>query len=327
MEKIKENIKKSYFVVNKMHLFIIFALLSVVDLTLGFYYFVISMAIYIYKIFTSRLPLEPKNKYNYKTYSYKYSKKKTLKMDIWYPQKGEYKKNPLVFFAHGGGWISGFRNQPNNVSWCKYLASKGFCVASIDYRYGFKNSMLDLLSDYTDALNYIKTNSMELNIDKNNIVLMGLSAGGHLSLLYSTYNTFAENKNNMEGIKGVIAYYSPSDLNDLFIRDTKSIFARFATKRTLKGEPIDKKEIYDFYSPINWISSRMVPCLIVHGKKDTTVPFSSSINLMKKLKENNVNCKLLVHKNGGHSFDTKLNDWTTMNILENTTRFIKKLFR
>ena len=325
MKKIRENFKKSYFVVNKIYVFLIFISLSLVDFTLGFYYFVLSLVIYFFKVMTSRLPLEPPKKYDYKTYTYKEFGKKLLKIDIWYPLERHDINYPLVFFAHGGGWISGFRNQTNNVSWCKYLASKGFCVSSIDYRYGFNNSMEDILSDYTDALNFIKENSEKLKIDKNNIVLMGLSAGGHLALLYSTYNTFIENYNNMKGIKGVIAYYSPSDLNDIFITDNKSIFARFATKKTLKGDPIDKMEIYDYYSPINWVSERMVPCLIVHGKIDTTVPFKSSVNLTKKLKYNNIKYEFLVHKKGRHSFDTQLNDLTTVNILEKTARFAKKM--
>ncbi|WP_200804832.1 alpha/beta hydrolase [Anaerosalibacter sp. Marseille-P3206] len=325
MDKIKKNLKKSYFVVNKIYLFLIFISLSLIDFTLGFYYFVLSLIIYIFKIMTSRLPLEPNKKYNYETYTYKESDKRSLKIDIWYPLEKQNINYPLVFFAHGGGWISGFRNQANNVSWCKYLASKGFCVSSIDYRYGFKNNMEDILSDYTDALNFIKENSEKLNIDKNNIVLMGLSAGGHLALLYSTHNTFIENNENMEGIKGVIAYYSPSDLNDIFITDNKSIFARFATKKTLNGDPLDKKDIYDYYSPINWVSEKMVPCLVAHGKLDTTVPFKSSVNLIRKLKHYNIKCDFLVHKKGKHSFDTQLNDLTTVNIIEKTARFAKKM--
>ncbi len=99
------------------------------------------------------------------TYVYKETDNKDLKLDIWYPIR--YNNNyPIVFFCHGGGWISGFRNQPNNVSWCKFLASKGFAVVSIDYRYGYKNTMEDILSDYTDALEYIKENSHLLSLDK-----------------------------------------------------------------------------------------------------------------------------------------------------------------
>ena len=323
LNKLKEKLKTSYFIANKIYLFVIFIFLAVEDLTLGFYYFLISVFIYTWKTLRSKVPIEVDREFESKTFVYKRTKNKDLKLDIWFPSKNN-SNYPLVFFCHGGGWISGFRNQPNNVSWCKYLASKGFAVASIDYRYGCRNTMEDILSDYTDALDYIKKNSQKLSIDKKRIVLMGLSAGGHLSLLYSTYNTHNKDKEKMTGIKAVVAYYSPTDLNDIFISENKSIFSKFATKQTLKGSPTPKEEIYDYYSPINWVSKDMVPCLIAHGKMDTTVPFKSSLKFAKKLKELKIEYTFLVHKKGGHSFDTKLQDVTTVNILEKTARYIRK---
>lgn len=326
MEKLKEKLKMSYFIANKIYLFLIFIFLAIEDLTLGFYYFLLSIIIYTWKIIRSKFPIEVDGEFENKTYVYKKADNKELKLDIWYPRSNLY-KYPLVFFCHGGGWISGFRNQPNNVSWCKYLASKGFAVVSIDYRYGYRNTMEDILSDYTDALNYVKNNSEKLSIDKDNIVLMGLSAGGHLSLLYSTYYTYNKDEDKMAGIKAVVAYYAPSNLKDIFISENKSIFAKFATKQTLKGSPTKKEEIYDYYSPINWVGPNMIPTLLAHGKLDTTVPFKSSVNFAKKLKKYNIKYTFLVHRKGGHSFDTKLEDITTVNILERTTRYIRKAIK
>lgn len=327
MDKLKDKIKKSYFVVNKIYLFLIFILLSISDATLGFVYFMLSIFVYIWKVLTSKVPMSVSGDFPMNTYTYKETEKRDLKMDIYYPISNSNKVFPLVYFTHGGGWISGFRNQPNNVSWCRYLASKGFAVASIDYRYGYKNNMNDILSDYYDGLEYIKKRSNQLNIDKNNIILMGLSAGGHLALLYSAYNTFQNNFDNMEGIKSVVAYYSPSNLKDLFNEDNKSLFAKFAAAKTLKGSPKEEEDIYNYYSPIYWISHRMVPTLVVHGKLDNTVPFQSSVDLVKKLNSYNIPCGFLVNKKGDHSFDTQMKDYTTINILEKTIRFIKKSIR
>ena len=324
MDKFREKFKMSYFVVNKIYIFLLFLFLVVEDLTLGFYYFLISIFVYSWKVFRSKVPIEVNEDFHPKTYIYKETSKKELKLDIYYPIR--YSKNyPLVFFCHGGGWISGFRNQPNNVSWCKFLASKGFAVVSIDYRYGYKNNMEDILLDYTDALEYVKENSRELSIDKNNIVLMGLSAGGHLALLYSTYHSFNSNKERMAGIKGVVAYYSPTNLNQIFVSENKSLFAKFATRQTLKDSPVDEDNVYDYYSPINWLSENMIPTLLVHGKLDTTVPFQSSVDFAKKLKYFNIRYAFLVHKKGGHSFDTQLEDMATVNILERTIGYIRKM--
>lgn len=324
MKKMKDKFKASSFIANKIYLFLIFIFFTIADLTLGFYYFLLSFVLYIWKTLKSKVPIDVDGEFESQTFVYKETENKKLKLDLWLPlkPKGKY---PLVFFCHGGGWISGFRNQPNNVSWCKYLTSKGFAVTSIDYRYGYRNNMDDILSDYSDALIYVKENSASLSIDKNNIVLMGLSAGGHLSLLYSTYHTNKENKKQMEGIRGVVAYYAPTDLNDIFISENKSLFAKLATKRTLKGNPTEEKGIYNYYSPINWVSDRMIPCLIVHGKLDTTVPFESSVNFVRKLEKSGVINTFLIHKKGIHSFDTKFKDMATVKILERTIRYIKKI--
>lgn len=324
MERFIEKIKGSFFVINKLYMILIFLLLTIQDATLGVYYFIISAIIYTWKVLTSRVPIEIKKDFSCKTFVYKKLKNRKLKLDLWLP--GNNKKYPLVFFCHGGGWISGFRNQPNNVSWCKYLASKNFAVVSIDYRYGYKNSMEDILSDYSDALKYVKENHHKLSIDKDNIILMGLSAGAHMSLLYSTYFTKMNNKSRMEGIKAVVAYYPPTDLKDIFVSDNKSIFSKFATRQTIKANPQEKDEIYSYYSPLSWVSENMIPCLLVHGKLDTVVPFNSTIKFVQKLKECGVKHLLLVHKKGNHSFDTTLNDISTVNILERTTRFIRRAF-
>ncbi|MBE6083408.1 alpha/beta hydrolase [Acidilutibacter cellobiosedens] len=326
MEKFKKSIKKSYFYVNKLYIFITFVLLVSIDFSLGFYYFLLSVFMFCLRILNAHIPIMPKKPIYYVTYTYKQTGRRHLKMDIWYPQNFGETKYPLVFFCHGGGWISGFRNQKNNVSWCKYLASNGLCVSSIDYRYGLKSSMNDILFDYTDALDFIKYNSEKLKVDKEKIVLMGLSAGGHLSLLYSAYNSYRKDKEKMEGIKGVVAYYSPSDLKDIFTPENKSLFARFSTKKTLKVDPKSKNEILDSYSPINWVSSNMIPCFLAHGKEDDTVPYSSSQKFYDKLKENGINCYFLTHDKGGHSFDSTFKDDQTVYILNETLNFIKSLF-
>lgn len=324
MDKLKDKLKGSFFIVNKLYLFIIFLFLTISDLTLGFVYFLISIFIYLWRTLTYKVPMEVDLEIDFDTFIYKETEDKNLKLDLYYPPNKTLGKYPLVYFCHGGGWISGFRNQPNNVSWCNYLASKGFIVSSIDYRYGYKNNMDEILSDYTDGLEYLKKHSDKLGIDKENMVLMGLSAGGHLSLLYAAYNSFLDNRDRIHGIKSVVGYYSPSNLKDIFVSDNKSLFAKFATTRTLNGLPTDVEEIYDYYSPINWISQKMLPTLLVHGKLDDVVPFESTINLFKRLKDHNVACEFYVHKNAGHSFDTRLKDLTTINILEKTLRYLKK---
>lgn len=328
MNKLKEKLKNSFFFINKIYVFLIFIWLSFVDLTLALAYFILSIFIFLFKTLKAKVPIKTKKKFEMQTYVYKETDELDLKVDIWYPNKVR-DKYPLVYFCHGGGWISGFRNQPNNISWCSMLADRGFAVASIDYRYGYKNTMLDILSDYGDGLKFLKDNSEDFKLDIDNISLVGLSAGGHLSLLYSCYFTFlGENgKKFMEGIRSVVGYYSPTNLEDLVVDDSKSLLARFGIKQTLKGSPTREKDIYSFYSPITYLGENMIPVLLAHGEEDRTVPFSSSVKFCKKLLDYKIPYEFLIHKTADHSFDTTLKDYTTINILEKTIRFMKKYLK
>ncbi len=322
-ERIEKKFRESWFVVNKIYLFVILLILSTINSGLFFAGFMISIIYYVRGIVTARIPFESNETFDCMTYTYKEVGSAALKLDIWYPNQIKY-AYPVVFFAHGGGWISGFRNQPKNVSWCKFFASRGFVSVSIDYRLAMMNNMETILTDYADALYFIKKNAEELKINRDNIVLMGLSAGGHIALLYASYYTFMNHETKMKGIKGVCVYYSPSDLRDMFAKEQKSLFGRFATMTTLKGIPKNKPDLYSYYSPIEWISERMIPALVVHGRKDMVVPYTSSVSLVRKLKSKNIPCKFLLHKAGGHGFETQLKDFRTIRILEETIRFMKR---
>jgi len=326
LKRIVRKFKESWFVVNRLYFLIVLLLFSVINSGLFLAGLIVSLIFYIRGIIMAKLPIEPDGTFRYQTYIYKEVGNTALKLDVWYPNQTK-RTYPLIFFAHGGGWISGFRNQPNNVSWCKFLASKGFAAASIDYRFAIRSSMDNILTDYTDALDFLKSNAETLRIDDEHIVLMGLSAGGHLALLYASYYTFMNHETKMKGIKGVSVYYCPSGLKDIFVKGQKSLFARFATVAALKGMPHNKPDLYSEYSPIEWISERMVPTLVVHGRKDMVVPYASSINLVRKLKSKDIPHKFLLHKEGGHGFETHLKDVQTIRILDETVRFMKRLVK
>jgi acetyl esterase/lipase len=293
-----------------------------IALVIGFFTY---STIYIINLLFRKLPFHIKKNIEVKTYVYKTSSNnKDLKMDVYYPEKKQ-EKYPTVLFAHGGGWISGFRRQSNNVSWCRYLAANGFLVCSIDYRLGISNSMDEILQDYEDALKYIKKNYKEIKVDKSKINLMGLSAGGHLSFLYAAYHSAMMHRKEMEGIKSLIIYYTPYDLKDIFKKDVKSLFAKFAVLSTMKSRPEDNELDYEFYSPKHWINEHLPPVFIAHGKIDDTVPFSSSVKIAKKLKYLNVPFEFLVHKKGGHTFEFYMNDYQTTKIIKKTISFLKRM--
>ncbi|MCH9621019.1 MAG: hypothetical protein S4CHLAM20_04330 [Chlamydiia bacterium] len=57
----------------------------------------------------------------------------SLKMDIYQPKRGS-ENRPLFIFVHGGGFITGSKQDLNISRWGNYYASKGFVFMSVDYR-------------------------------------------------------------------------------------------------------------------------------------------------------------------------------------------------
>ena len=316
--------RRSWLLSNKHYLLPLFILLALFNGALAFTGIIIALFIFLFNILRARLPIDPGGNWEVETCVYKKTGDLELKLDLYHPDSHEW-QNAVIVFAHGGGWISGSRSQPKNVSWCRFIASKGFYVASVDYRFAFTNTMDDILEDFSDAVSWIRTEGPDRGISSRNIILIGLSAGGHLALTYAAYNTAESMTKATAGVRGVVAYYAPSDLRDLFSPEDKSLLARFGAGSAVKTLPRFDEEAYLRYSPINWFTEKMVPVLAVHGRADEIVPYSSSVKMIKRLKELGVTCRFLVHKTGGHGFEVSRKDYRTTRILEETVQFIRNL--
>jgi len=110
-------------------------------------------------------------------------------------------KRPVVIFSVGGGWESASRGDGRVSPFLSYLASLGYTIVSIDYRPGIKmakasgemtaaNGVQMYLraiqwgvEDLFDATSYILQRADEWSVDKDQIVIMGGSAGATNSLV------------------------------------------------------------------------------------------------------------------------------------------------
>lgn len=94
------------------------------------------------------------------------------------------KKKPLFIYIHGGGWVSGITEMRNSyiLNWAK----KGFFTCSIAYTYAPQAPFPAQLKEIYSAVDYIFEKADEYNIDTDNIIISGESAGGYfLSFLAS----------------------------------------------------------------------------------------------------------------------------------------------
>jgi acetyl esterase/lipase len=100
------------------------------------------------------------------------------RLDVFYP-KGTDKQLPTIVWTHGGGWVSGDKDEVDN--YLKILAAKGFTTVGVDYTIAPEAQYPTPLFELNDALKYIQDNAERLNIDPNKIILAGDSAGSQIT--------------------------------------------------------------------------------------------------------------------------------------------------
>lgn len=91
---------------------------------------------------------------------------------------------PVLLFLHGGGWVTESVETYNSV--CHYLAQNtGHVVVSVDYRLAPENRFPLGLEDCYAAAKAVFTNQFLLNVDPEQVTLIGDSAGGNLAAAVS----------------------------------------------------------------------------------------------------------------------------------------------
>lgn len=109
--------------------------------------------------------------------------------DIYYPA-GTDKKLPTIISVHGGGYVYGTKE----VYWpyCMYLASLGFTVVNFNYPLAPKHKFPQQLNDVNRLMWMVNDNADHYFIDKENIFIVGDSAGAQLASQYITAYTNPE---------------------------------------------------------------------------------------------------------------------------------------
>ncbi len=90
-------------------------------------------------------------------------------------------KKPLFIYIHGGGWVSGITDMRN--TYIQNFAKLGFFTASISYTYAPDKVFPAQIQEICSAVDYLFDSKEKYNIDTDNIILAGESAGGY----YITY--------------------------------------------------------------------------------------------------------------------------------------------
>ncbi len=231
-------------------------------------------------------------------------------LDIYLPSKPS-KKMPLVIFVHGGGWLS--NDKYADMSYMKNtiseIVSKGYALASIDYRWSTEAVFPAQAQDCNKAIACLYEHANKYGFDRSKFVLMGFSAGGHLASLVGLSNNnhikefIMPGSKNSFTFKGVIDFYGPADLM-LFPRNDDPTSPE---SLLIGATPLSRPDLSKKASPINYVDKNDPPFLIIHGEKDDMVSPKQSQLLSSWLNVYGVRNEIIIVKDAPHygdMFDT-----------------------
>lgn len=200
------------------------------------------------------------------------------KMDIYLPADRSTTSTKVIILIHGGGWSGGDKND-----YALYLDTlkkrlPGYAIFNINYRLaaGASNLFPTQENDVKAAIEYIYNKRVDFKIS-DKFVLLGTSAGGHLSLLHAYKYT------SPVKIKAVIDFFGPTDLVDMY-NNPATIFAPPSLiAAVVGGTPTTHAALYQQSSPINFVDAQSPPTITLHGGVDIVVSPNQSVALKNKL--------------------------------------------
>jgi len=255
---------------------------------------------------------------------YKSTNNIPLSLDLYEPTKILKNGSPVIIYVHGGSWAYGDKSLPEIFTpVLDSFREEGYTIISLEYE--LLDKLLDFnkqVSDIKDAIRWINKNKDVYNFNSDEIGIIGVSAGAHLSLLaaYSSCDDFKDDKELSSfpsNVKYIIDFFGPTDLSTL---DTN--IAPDVIKLPLPSSE-SKKEFNIKYSPINYVKEDLPRTLIVHSKNDTMVPYDNSLALYNKSKKFNNSVELLTLDNMDHDL-SNLTTENTKKIGIKTLNFIIK---
>ncbi len=229
-----------------------------------------------------------------------------LRLDLYRPRTAA-GALPTLLFVHGGGWVIDHKqHQGQPLLWG--LAAQGWLCVTVDYRLSPAATFPDHLIDVKRAIHWLKTAGRAYGAHPTDIVVSGLSAGGHLAALAAlTPNDpryqpgFADSDTRLAGC---VSFYGVYDFLDRHGCWQNPGMAGLLRKTVMKVRPDEARDAYEAASPIAQVRRDAPPFLLVHGTRDTLVPVASARHFAAALRAVSTAPVVYMEVAGGqHAFD------------------------
>jgi acetyl esterase/lipase len=212
-----------------------------------------------------------------------------------------------IIICPGGGYsILAFDYEGTKVA--KELNKWGVTAFVLKYRLPDATIMIDKsigpLQDAQQAIRLVRANAKQWGVHKNNIGIMGFSAGGHLASTAATHFNFKADSANTDTTSArpdfAVLIYAVISFD--------STIAHQGSVHNLIGANAIAEKIL-FFSNEQQVTSATPPSFLIHAGNDDGVPVANSIRYYEACIKNNVPAEMHLYPKGGHAFS--MNNTTT----------------
>jgi fermentation-respiration switch protein FrsA (DUF1100 family) len=211
-------------------------------------------------------------------------------MDIYLSKEAKSygKNNYTIIFLHGGAYYLSDKSEEER--YIEPYLKKGLNVVNMNYR--LKRGIPIATTDLTNALNFLKANNSDYDLNLNNIIVTGFSAGAQIATnvgLAQNNASFPDKLIDGVAIKGIINFSGPVDdldiIEKIFIDFDYELFSK-AGKALFPSDGYAKIEVVSVYEPITYFESQDPSVFLWHGGMDNQIPPETFTDFTSKLREN-----------------------------------------
>lgn len=204
------------------------------------------------------------------------------------------KNAPTVLICPGGAYR--FVSDSNEGKpFAEKLNARGYNAFVLFYSTGAGNARYPYpLNDVARAMQFIKSRAGELEINADSISLMGSSAGGHLTALFSAeyqkFETEFEGKSYSLKPSALLLTYPVITMGELTHKESRTnLLGAFSGKPERDAASVEKL-----------VTEEYPPTFMWHNKDDKSVDCRNSVMLKESLDKRGVKNELLLYEKGGH---------------------------
>ncbi len=202
-----------------------------------------------------------------------YGHKHGLAMTLDHYQPSADTNGAAIVFMVSGGWFSRWSPPEQALPLFAPYLSEGYHVFAVRHGSSPRYTIPEAVADVRRAIRFIHSQADRFKIDASRLGVLGMSAGGHLSLMLGTTGDDGDPQakdpidRNSNRVAAVAALVPPTDLRVAVWSSPESLpsYRNFPALNL----SMDKAEAH---SPLVHVTSDDAPSLVIMGGKDELVP-------------------------------------------------------